>query len=293
MRLLVMGGAGMLGHKLCQVAGKSMEVHATFCHQPSGNMSMFLPAERMHGSVFAERFETVEAALDQVKPDAVVNCIGVVKQREAGKDPITSITVNALFPHLLARACQKRDIRIITISSDCVFSGRKGGYKEEEPSDGEDLYGRTKALGEVMGSHCLTLRTSMIGRELSGQQGLVEWLLSQAGQCVKGYRHAVFSGLTTLELSRVIVKIMEHEPLLSGLYHVSSAPITKYDLLHLINERYALNISIEPDDQSACDRSLNGSHFRETTGYVVPPWPDLIREMYEDPTPYEEIRAKK
>jgi dTDP-4-dehydrorhamnose reductase len=182
---------------------------------------------------------------------------------------------------------------MITISSDCVFSGRKGGYREDDASDAEDLYGRTKALGEVVEPKCLTLRTSMIGRELSGEQGLTEWLLSQAGRRVQGYRRAVFSGLTTLELSRVIVHIIEREPLLSGLYHVSSAPIAKYDLLHLINERYALDISIEPDDQSACDRSLNGSRFRETTGYVVPPWPDLIREMYEDPTPYDEIRSKQ
>lgn len=292
MKLLVLGGGGMLGHKLCQVAAGRMEVHATFRGEPSPVVLAHFPALRQRHPVRAESFQTVEHALDRVCPDAVVNCIGIVKQLDAGKDPVVCLTVNALFPHLLGRACRERGIRMITISTDCVFSGRTGNYSETNLTDAEDLYGRTKALGEVIAPNCLTLRTSIIGRELSGAHGLVEWFLAQAGRPIRGFTKAWFSGLTTLELSHVIVRALDDWPELDGLYQVAAAPISKHDLLSLIKDVCHVDVRIDPDESLICDRSLNGSKFREATGYEAPSWVEMVQEMSNDPTPYEEIRRR-
>jgi dTDP-4-dehydrorhamnose reductase len=290
--MLVLGGSGMLGHKLCQVAAETMEVQATFRREPDPSLVKLLASVGRVHPVMAETFATVEAALDRVRPDVAVNCIGIVKQLEAGKDPVACLTVNALFPHLLARACRDRGIRMITISTDCVFSGRAGHYREDDVTDVDDLYGRTKALGEVNGANCLTLRTSMIGREGSGAHGLVEWFLAQSGRSICGFKRAIFSGLTTLELSRLLVRIVREWPALEGLYQVASQPLSKYDLLQLIKAAYRVDVRIEPDDTFVCDRSLDGSRFRAATGYVAPSWERMIQAMSGDATPYEEIRRR-
>jgi dTDP-4-dehydrorhamnose reductase len=241
--------------------------------------------------VLAEDIGTVRRVLDERRPDVAENCVGVVKQLAEAKDPVTSISVNALFPHLLARECRGRGIRLIHVSTDCVFSGKQGRYKESDSSDASDLYGRTKFLGEVPGPGCLTLRTSIIGRELHGSHGLIEWFLSQQGKSVRGFRRAIFSGLTTRELSRVICRVIESHPDLEGLYHVAAEPISKFDLLHLVRDAYGLDITIEPDDSFACDRSLDGTRFRKAAGYVAPPWSEVIAAMHEDPTPYDKLRS--
>jgi len=202
------------------------------------------------------------------------------------------VRINSLYPHVLHRLCRARGVRLVHVSTDCVFSGRKGAYRESDPSDAEDVYGRSKFLGEVAGPGAVTLRTSIIGRELSVERGLVEWFLSQRGRKVKGFTKAVFSGLTTLELSKVIRRVLADWVELEGLYHVAAEPVTKFDLLKLIRDVYRLDVEIEPDDSLACDRSLDGSRFREATGYVAPSWPEMIRAMAEDPTPYEEIRKQ-
>jgi dTDP-4-dehydrorhamnose reductase len=220
----------------------------------------------------------------------MINCIGIVKQAEAAKDPVTSIEINALFPHRLARLCQERGIRLIHISTDCVFSGRKGDYSENDLSDAEDLYGRTKFLGEVSGKGCLTLRTSMIGREIETSNGLIEWFLSQEGKTIDGYTGAIFSGFTTNALAEIITNIIYKQSELHGVWHVASAPISKFDLLLLVKQIYGLNIKIEPNQSVVCDRSLNADRFRKTTGFVPPTWHDMIEQMYRDPTPYSELR---
>jgi dTDP-4-dehydrorhamnose reductase len=247
-------------------------------------------AGRALGGVATEDFDSVRRAFAAVRPEVVVNCIGVVKQDAAAKDPYTSISVNALFPHQLVRAGREIGFRLIHLSTDCVFSGRKGNYTELDTSDAEDLYGRTKLLGEVDYENCLTIRTSMIGRELSGSHGLVEWFLSQAGQRVRGFKRAVFSGFTTGALAESIADLIEQHAELSGVWHVAAEPINKFDLLTLIKQSYNLDIQIEADETFACDRSLNASRFREATGFRAPSWQNMIERMAEDPTPYEEIR---
>jgi len=283
----------MLGHKLWQVCARHFETYGTVRGSPdSYPWIAVLGLERLIGGVTADDVAGVDRAVDRVKPDAVVNCIGIVKQSAAAKDPIPSIRVNALFPHLLARVCAVHGARLIHVSTDCVFSGRKGSYREEDPSDAEDLYGRTKFLGEVSGEGCVTIRTSMIGRELISSHGLVEWFLAQRGKSVRGYRRAVFSGFTTSALSQVIGDIVIPRPELHGVWHVASKPISKFDLLSLIKDVYHLTTTIEPDDEVVCDRNLDGERFRQGTGFVPPTWQAMIEEMYHDPTPYSELRRK-
>jgi len=290
-QVLVLGSSGMLGHKLVQHLGDRHRVSATVRGNAASYAStvVFQRAE-LYGDVHAEDMPSVERIVSQAMPDAVVNCIGIVKQVAAAKDPIASIEINSLFPHKLARLCRARGIRLVHISTDCVFSGRRGMYSEADNPDAEDLYGRSKLLGEPVSSGCLTLRTSIIGRELRSSHGLLEWFLAQTGGAVHGYRKAVFSGLTTGALATIIGEVIANHADLDGLWHVASRPVTKYGLLCLIRDTYNLAVEILPDDALACDRSLDGSLFQSSTGLVVPSWPEMVQDMADDATPYDRLR---
>lgn len=286
MKILVLGAAGMLGHKMAQVLIENkFEVTGTIRGRAAEYASHpILGKVRLIGGVQAESFDSIVGAMAQVRPDAVVNCIGIVKQQAASKDPIPSLTINSLFPHRLAKLCRAADCRLVHISTDCVFSGLKGNYKESDTPDADDLYGRTKLLGEVSGEGSLTLRTSIIGPELGPPHGLLGWFLSNAGGSVKGFSKAIFSGLTTRALSIVIARVLSEQPNMSGLWHVAADPISKLDLLKLIRQFYHLDTHISPDDGLRIDRSLDGSRFREATGIVPPTWPVMIDEMHRDPS---------
>ena len=225
--------------------------------------------------------KTLHDVFERVKPNLVVNCVGLIKQLSSANDPLIVLPVNSIFPHRLAKLCGLFDTRLIHISTDCVFSGRKGMYTESDPSDAEDLYGKSKFIGELADQpHVITLRTSIIGHELNSNYALIDWFLSQKEQ-VKGYVNAIFSGLPTVELTRVIMDYVTPRPHLFGLYHVAAKPISKYDLLKLVAEIYRKKINIIPEEQFFIDRSLNAERFREATGYVAPEWPYLIEKLYQ------------
>lgn len=291
MRVLVLGGAGMLGHKVCQVFRQRFDTWATVLpgYRAPGGYEI-LQADRLLDGVDAFQLDSVVRVMAEVKPDAVINCIGIIKHLRAAKDPIVSLTINSLFPHQLANLCRACGARMVHMSTDCVFSGRKGMYTEDDVSDAEDLYGRTKFMGEVGAPGCLTVRTSIIGRELDTANGLIEWFLSQRGGKVRGFQKAIFTGFTTDALARIIADVLENQPQLSGVYQVSSDPINKFDLLKLVNEIYGLGIQIEPNSDFVCDRSLDSSRFRSAVGFQPPTWEQMIQEMHRDPTPYDEWR---
>lgn len=284
----------MLGHKLWQTFAPRFETYATLRRPPEhyAAAGIFDESHAVSG-VAVEDFETVTRALESVRPDVVVNCVGIVKQLDAAHDAIPSITVNALFPHRLAAVCAQVDARLIHLSTDCVFSGSTGNYSETDQPDATDLYGLSKLLGEAKGANCLTVRTSMIGRELEGAHGLLEWFLSNvsnSGGSVRGFRHAIFSGFTTQALAEVIALIVSDHPELNGLRHVSAEPINKFELLSLINHAYKLDIKITPDENFRCDRSLDSSLFRRETGIKIPSWNQMIAQLAADSTPYKQIR---
>lgn len=293
MKVLILGGSGMLGHKLWQTFAARFDTRVTFRGSPASyaRFGIFDPA-RAIGGVSAEDFDSVVRAFGAVRPDVVVNCIGIVKQDAAARDPVASISVNALFPHRLAHLARASGARLIHLSTDCVFSGRAGGYREEQQPDAADLYGRTKLLGEVDGEGALTLRTSIIGRELGGAQGLLEWFLSQRGGRVRGFQRAVFSGFTTQALAELLAHLVTAHPRLSGVRHVAAQPIDKLALLTLVKDTYGLDIEIEPDESFVCDRSLDGSRFNAEVGYTAPSWPQMIARLHADPTPYDQFRLR-
>jgi len=220
----------------------------------------------------------VADVLDACRPEAVLNCVGLIKQRKQASDPVMAIELNALFPHRLAALCRERRARLVHFSTDCVFSGKTGNYPDDAPHDSQDLYGRSKSLGEVGAPGCLTLRTSIIGPELSNGFGLVEWFLTRKG-LTPGFTKMIFSGLTTLAMTRLIARVLTGKPDLDGVYNVSSAPISKYDLLRMLRDALGLDVELTPDESVRCDRSLDSSRFQADFGYVPPSWPEMIAEL--------------
>jgi dTDP-4-dehydrorhamnose reductase len=290
MKVLILGGQGMLGHKVFQTLSRRLETYASFRHINDcwNNSVIYSNFSHTINGVDVRHFDTVVSLLAKVQPDIVINCIGVIKQLEVGKDPVLSLELNALFPHRLAQLCQAARARLIHFSTDCVFSGNKGRYSESDRPDPVDLYGRTKLLGELNQPGCLTLRTSVIGRDLTKRVGLLEWFISNRNGRVKGFTRAIYTGLTTQALSEILYRVIVKLPELEGLYHVASQPISKYDLLWKINNQMNLNIEIVSEDNFTCDRSLLATRFMEKTGLVLPSWDEMVSELVVDPTPYDD-----
>lgn len=278
--VLVLGASGMLGNAVLRLFAQS-EGFRTLGTVRSGRAAALLPPtvrDSLLVGVDIDNADSLAAGIATARPDIVVNCVGVVKQLAAADDPLVAVPINALLPHRLARFCSLLGARLVHISTDCVFSGDKGNYRESDFADADDLYGRSKFLGEVDYPHAVTLRTSIIGHELDGGRSLVGWFLAQQGS-VKGYTRAVFSGLPTVELARVIRDFVLPNARLHGLYHVSAEPIAKHDLLGLVAAAYGKSTAIVADDSLVIDRSLDSERFREATGYRAPPWPQLVQAM--------------
>lgn len=281
MKIVVLGASGMLGHELAGKLSARHEVHATVRSQVARDRLTSCGGDFrvVGGEIDAFRFLSVSALVEALRPDAVVNAIGIVKQLEQASDPVATIEVNSLFPHRLASLCASFEARLIHYSTDCVFSGARGKYTEDDVPDPPDLYGRTKWLGEVDRDGCLTLRTSMIGHELGTSHGLLEWFLGQEGGKVRGFRRAVFSGLTTGAHADVLDRILNDLPDLSGIRHLSAAPINKFDLLSIISAAYALDVHIDPEDGIVCDRDLVSRKLWDDLGAEPPSWEDMIKDM--------------
>ncbi len=309
MKILILGGSGMLGHRLFLELSQAHETWMTVRGDGSELWRLALYSETAvfkqdkmitFVDVAAEysrtRQDLIRMAICMVKPDVVLNCIGLIKQRPEANDPVKMISINALFPHMVAAVCREKGIRFIQVSTDCVFSGKKGYYSEKDEADPVDVYGRTKLLGEVGGDNphpmdgkpspqpspegrggegALTIRTSLVGRELRNNLGLLEWFLAQKGS-VKGYSRAIFSGVTTVEFARMLLDYVLPDADLCGLYHVASEAISKFELLKLFARAFGKDIEIVEDDAVRVDRSLNGERFRLRTGYEAPSWEEMI-----------------
>jgi len=282
MRILVIGASGMLGSAVLREFAQSPGYQA-FGSVRSAAALRLLPGElqgNLLTGVDVENFDSLARLFAETRPEVVINCVGLIKQLAEADDALAAIPINSLLPHRLALLCQVAGARLVHMSTDCVFSGAKGMYREEDVPDAKDLYGRSKYLGEVDYPHAITLRTSIIGHELEGARSLVGWFLAQKGP-VKGFRRAIFSGLPTVEIARLIRDHVIPHPELHGIYHVSAAPINKFDLLMLVAQAYGKVIEIQPDDQFVIDRSLDSTRFRQVTGFRPKSWPDLVLAMHE------------
>jgi dTDP-4-dehydrorhamnose reductase len=291
-RILILGGGGMLGHKLVQTFQSEFDTWTTLRGPAEAYASygIFDPA-KVVSAIDVLNGDSLVEAFARVRPQAVVNCVGIIKQLPTAHDPVLSLTINSLLPHRLQRLCVAAGARLIHFSTDCVFSGRKGMYTEDDPSDACDLYGRTKFLGETTGPGALTIRSSIIGRELSSASGLVEWFLSQRGRRVEGYTRAIYTGFTTRAMAGIVREVLVNHPNLHGTMQVSSEPIDKYALLRLLRDAYGVDVEIAPSDRVQIDRSLDSTRFRTQTGFAPPSWPSMITDLAADPTPYQAWRG--
>ena len=280
MRLLILGGSGMLGHQLWRGLHAQHDTWVTL-RRPVADFAVHNLFDETKAIQFDDITDdtALERALGQAKPEAVINCVGLIKQRDEASDEVLTLRVNAEFPHRLAKRCGEAGARLIHFSTDCIFAGTKGNYTESDPSDAADLYGQSKHQGEVADAHSVTLRTSVIGHELGTNLALLDWFLSQRGQAISGFTKAIYSGFTTLEMARIVDRILTKHPALSGVWHVASEPISKFALLQLCREKLGWEGIIEPNDEFVCDRSLNADRFNQATGYTPPSWEAMISEL--------------
>jgi len=292
--VLVLGGTGMLGHKVFQtLRGGIPDVRCTLRRDAEGpGAELFGPGDVI--SPF-NAFDpgAVTEMLRRLRPSVVVNCVGIVKQKDEARELLPSIAVNAYLPHLVASVLAEWAGRLIHVSTDCVFGGRRGDYRESDLTDAEDLYGRTKALGETSEPNALTLRTSIIGRALSGSRSLLEWFLSQRGRTVRGFSRAWWSGVSTIQLAHLILGLIRDGSPLTGIYQVSSGKISKYELLLILRDAFGVPMEIVRDEEFFCDRSLDGGKFAEAAGWRSPSWREMAAELAADPTPYGRWRGER
>jgi dTDP-4-dehydrorhamnose reductase len=290
MKVVVTGAAGMLGHMACRVLGARFDVIAATARElpPGHALRELVPA-----SALAVCDVTDAAAcaglFARERPDAVINAAGVVKQRtDAGTARV--VAVDALAPHVLAEACARTGARLVHASTDCVFSGARGGYREDDVPDPLDLYGRAKLTGEVAAPH-LTLRTSFIGRELAGAHGLLEQVIAHRGGRMAGWGRARWSGLTSHALCTLVGELLAAHRELAGVYHVAGPIVTKLELVQAIEARLGLDIEVVPDDKIVLDRTLDGSRFVAATGLSVPSWDSMLDQLAADQPLYERLRG--
>ena len=283
MKILILGVTGMLGNAIFRYLSSTHDYEVFGTIRTNAGRRFFLDKFQSHllANVDVHDQNSLVSVFENVRPEIAINCVGLIKQLAEANDPLLALPINAMLPHRLDRLCSLVGTRLIHFSTDCVFSGKKGLYIENDSPDANDLYGKSKLIGEVCESpNTLTLRSSFIGHELNSNNGLIDWFLSQSGT-VYGYNKAIFSGMSTVELARIIEQYLLTKPVLHGLYHISAEPIDKMSLLQLVAKEYGKNIEIIPDEKVSIDRSLDSSRFRKITGYTPPSWPDLINMMHK------------
>lgn len=288
-RVLVLGASGLLGHMLVRVLSENHTVFGTTLSPYTGSSPLLriLPRENWFDTVNACTIEAVEQIISDVKPDVVLNGVGLIKQKMTPSVNSYAIQINSLFPHQLLELCKKTETRLIHFSTDCVFEGTPGVKYVTDAPTATDIYGLSKLLGEVQEDPALTLRTSVVGRQLFGAESLFEWAISQRGKTVSGFKNAIYTGLTTHELSYVVKRIIEEQPKLVGLFQVASEPISKYELLAKLNVMLNLGLTIEPNTDFYCDRTLDGSVFSDLTNIEIPSWDNMLTKFSADQDFYE------
>lgn len=289
MRILILGGNGMIGHKVYQVLKDDYQDTWVSLREPiekSKSKDLF-NAEKVISGLELSDFAKLTEALDLLNPDIIINAAGITIRRGVNSVVSKSIVLNSALPHIIEEWANVRDgKRVIHFSTDCVFSGSSGSYTEESLPDARDIYGKTKALGEIFGPKSLTLRGSMIGREIENSTELLEWFLKNNSKEVKGFSNVIYSGITTLQMAFFVKRIISDFPYLSGLYNVASVPISKYDLLILFNKYFQNNSIIINDSDYHSRKDLIADKFYKATNFKIPSWKDLVVDLKEDSEKY-------
>jgi dTDP-4-dehydrorhamnose reductase len=289
MRILILGGNGMIGHKVYQVLKEDYQDTWVSLRQPiekSKSKELF-DAEKVVSGLELSDFTKLTETLDLLNPDIIINAAGITIRRGVNSLVSKSIILNSALPHFIEEWANLREgKRVIHFSTDCVFSGSRGSYTEKSFTDAIDVYGKTKALGELSGPKSLTLRGSMIGREIENKTELLEWFLKNNSKEVKGFSNVIYSGITTLHMAFFVKQIISEFPDLSGLYNVASVPISKYDLLRLFNKYFKNNSTIVNDSEYHSRKDLIADKFYKATNFNIPSWEDLVVDLKEDSDKY-------
>jgi dTDP-4-dehydrorhamnose reductase len=282
--VIILGASGMLGHMLVRVLSPHHRVVGTTSSQYNAGspLAKLLDRKSWIGGIDVRIFNRIDELVREIQPDVVINCVGVIKQKMEFSNIIDAITINSLFPHHLANLCQSHNCRLIHFSTDCVFEGTPGIKRASDIPNATDLYGTTKRLGEVDYGDSITIRSSIVGAQIAGNESLFQWAISQKGKNIKGFTGALYSGLTTMTMAKVILEIVDNFPQLSGVQQIASEAITKHDLLCKLNIALDLSLKISADNTLDCDRALDGSEFAHQTGIEIPTWDEMIEEFASD-----------
>jgi dTDP-4-dehydrorhamnose reductase len=281
MKILILGGDGMIGHKMAQVL--SVQNHKIVISIRE-KKDLTLKSNPLKTKVFFNDFlkGSILDFLDKVNPDVIVNAIGVTIRRGAAENIADTIYLNSFFPHQLANWSEIHNKRLIHFSTDCVFSGSEGSYLEDTTPDALDYYGKTKGLGEVNSKSSLTIRSSMIGPELFNKTELFEWIINNKEKEINGFSRVMYSGVTTVYMAKLVADLIDNHKNLIGIYNVASKPISKFELLHLINDNFDLGLIINDDKTVISNKTLNASKIEKETGLQQPSWDELIFELKKD-----------
>jgi dTDP-4-dehydrorhamnose reductase len=313
MNIAVLGANGMLGHKMLQVLAAKHDVVGVVRH-PNDALARMVRGRAAVLISSLDPVATLRGMSSNHHFDVVVNCVGLIKQRPDAESRLQAIEVNSSLPHRLSAWCAENDSRLVHVSTDCVFSGRLGAgnfdykhlarlsqddferalwatrtksgqrvfYSEESPTDAEDVYGKSKALGEVVSDrHAVTIRTSIIGRELSNHASLVDWFLRQTA--ARGFIDHYWSGVSTLHLAQFVRDHVLPDAELSGLHQLAMPPIHKARLLELIARAFRREVPIERvESGKPINRLLDGAPLDARTGRHAPRWEEMIDAMAED-----------
>ena len=281
MRIIILGASGLIGHKLLQKLSNDFDVYATLhrSKESYGLMPLF-SGQNIIDEVDVSDFENVSAILHSVNPNVILNCIGITPRKDEINNLYKVIKINSLFPHQLANWAKVNNKRVIHFSTDCVFNGSTGNYTENSLTTAEDVYGRTKALGEINYSHTLTIRSSFIGQELFGKTELLDWFLNQEGKRINGFTNTLYSGVSTNFMTHVVKTIILNAPELSGLYQLApDKPISKYELLCIAKRAFDVNIEIIPENEYVHTPTLNGSKLKDNIKINVPSWKEMMKDL--------------
>jgi dTDP-4-dehydrorhamnose reductase len=286
MKILVLGGSGMWGHqvflKLSEYFGNSQVACTLKKNRSHYDRIQFFQNKTVFDGLDFRNFDVVYNLLGQYKPSWVINCVGLTPRKYDPKDEAHYFSINADLPHKLNNWCEINHSKLIHFSTDCVFTGKKGEYTESDIPDATDIYGKTKALGEVRSKSALTYRLSKIGREIEGKTEILEWALSQKGREINGFSKAIYSGVTTNFMAAELIRIIEKYPDLSGLFQVAGPKINKFELLKIINQVYECRLTIHEKIDYAVDKSLNCELYKQTTGFNQKDWLNMIMTMKKE-----------
>ncbi|TRX40139.1 dTDP-4-dehydrorhamnose reductase family protein [Flavobacterium restrictum] len=281
MRILILGVSGLIGHKLLQDLKKDFEIYATLHRAKSdyGDLPLF-SEKNIIENIDVLDYEVLKGVLFAVNPDVILNCVGITKRKINTDNFLDVLMVNSVFPHKLARWAKKNKKRVIHFSTDCVFDGKKGNYDETSLTNAEDLYGRTKALGEINYSHTLTIRSSFIGQELFDKTELLDWFLSQEGKTINGFKKVLYSGVSTQFMASVVKNILLNFPDLSGLYQLAPEnAIPKYELLSIAKEAFKVSVTINADEKYVHLPTLDGSKLKNAMDLKIPSWKEMMIDL--------------